>query len=156
VRGLPGSELQDQRLHGRMKPYDLPHDLEERLWEWAYFFKDRKRLERCRSIEHRFQAHSEDFAAEGWGDMETAPSVAPARSYRLPRAIQTHDVIQTLDRKYKWALTYGYCFPSLPKFVVLRSLKKFTGHRMTWNAYLEILDIGRMRVYSLLHRGAFS
>lgn len=130
--------------------WDLPPDLDERLWEWGYFFRDRKRLEQCRSIEHRFQPHSEDFAAEGWGDEEAAPSVQPARSYRLPRAIETHDVIQQLDRKYKWVLTYGYCYPSLPRFVVLRALKKFTGSRLTWKSYLETLDIGRMRVYAML------
>ena len=135
-----------------MKPYDLPADVDERLWEWAHHFRDRKTLERCKSIEHRFQATSDDFAKEGWGDTETAPSVAPGRSYSLRRALETHDVIQQLDRIYKWALTYGYCYPGLPRFVVLKALRKFTGRRLTWAAYLDTLDIGRMRVYSQLCR----
>jgi hypothetical protein len=129
---------------------DLPPDLEERLWEWAWAFRDIKRSEKCRSIEHRFRATSEDFAAEGWGDTEAAPRVQPARSYSLRRAIETHEVIQQLDKKYKWALTYGYCYPSLPRGIVLRCLKKFTGSRLTWKTYLEILDIGRIRVYAML------
>jgi hypothetical protein len=124
--------------------------LDERLWEWAYYFKDRQRLERCKSIEHRFQATSDDFAKEGWGDSEAAPSVRPARSYAARRAIQTHEVIQQLDKLYKWVLTYGYCYPSLPRFVVLRAIKRFTGRRLTWGSYLDTLDIGRMRVYSML------
>ena len=130
----------------------VPEEVDERLREWAYFFRDRKRLERCQSIEHRYKPHSDDYAAEGWGDMETAPSVSPARSYRLLRAIETHEVINQLDKKYKWALTYGYCFPSMEKYRVTRMMKKYTGLRITWNAYLEILDIGRMRVYALLVR----
>lgn len=133
-----------------MKPWDLPPQVDERLWEWAHFFKDRKIRERCKSIESRFQATSDDFAAEGWGDTEAAPQSRPERLYSLRRAIETHDVIQQLDRKYKWVLTYGYCFPGLPRFVVLRALKRFTGTRLTWNAYLDTLDIGRMRVYSML------
>lgn len=131
-----------------MRACDLPTDLDERLWEWAYFFKDRKRLEACKSIEHRYRRSSDDADPEGWGEVEAAPKTQPARSYRLLRALETHEIVQALDRKYKWALTYGYCYPSLPRFVVLRALKRFTGSRMTWKAYLETLDIGRMRVYA--------
>lgn len=130
----------------------VPDIVDERLWEWAWAFKDRKRWERCRSIEHRFQATSDDFAAEGWGDTESAPQSRPERLYSLRRAIETHELIQQLDRKYRWAITYGYCYPSLPKYVVTRLMKKYTGTRMSWNAFLEILDIGRMRVYALLVR----
>ena len=136
-----------------MKAWDLPPDLDERLWEWAHHFRDRKSLERCKSIEHRFKATSDDFAAEGWGDTDAAPRVAPARSYSLRRALETHEVIQQMDRLYKWVLTYGYCYPGLPRFIVLKALRKFTGRRLTWDAYLDTLDIGRMRVYSLLYRG---
>lgn len=133
-----------------MKPWDLPDDIDERLWEWAWYFRDRQKLSQCKSIEHRFQATSDDFAAEGWGDTETAPKVRSTALYSVPRAIQTHEAIQQLDRIYKWALTYGYCYPGLPRFVVLKALRKFTGRRLSWNAYLDTLDIGRMRVYSLL------
>jgi hypothetical protein len=96
----------------------IPDETDERLREWAHYFRDVKKLERCKSIEHRFQAQSEDFSREGWGDEEAAPTASPARSYSLRRAISTHEAIQQLDRIYKWALTYGYCYPSLPKFVV--------------------------------------
>lgn len=133
-----------------MKACDLPVDLDERLWEWAHFFRDRKRLKTCKSIEHRFRATSDDFAKEGWGDTETAPSVKPARSYGLRRALETHEVIQSLDRKYKWALTYGYCYPTLPRYLTLRLMKKYVGSHLSWPKFLDVLDIGRMRVYSLL------
>lgn len=130
--------------------YDLPEDLDDRLWEWAYFFRNRKKLETCKSIEGRFQAHSDDFAKEGWGDVESAPVVGPAKSYRLPRANETNDAIQTLDKKYKWALTYWYCYPGLQKHVTLRLMKKYAGRWMKWIDYLEVKDIGRIRVYALL------
>jgi hypothetical protein len=129
----------------------VPEEVDERLREWASYFKDRKRWERCKSIEHRYTPHSEDYAAEGWGDMESAPA-APKPPVSVLRAIQTNDLIQQLDKKYKWAITYGYCYPSLPKHLVTRLMKKYTGIRVSWNAYLEILDIGRMRVYALLVR----
>jgi len=121
--------------------------VDERLWEWAWYFRDRKRLDRCKSIEHRYRAVSEDFAAEGWGDMETAPRTQPARSYEVLRAIETHEQIQKLDRKFKWALTYAFCYPSLPRFIVLRLMKKYTERRLNWKQYEELVDLGRMRVY---------
>lgn len=130
---------------------DLPPDLDDRLWEWAWYFKDRQRLNKCKSIEHRFQATSDDFAKEGWGDTETAPSVRPVRNYRVLRALETHDVIQTLDKHYKWALTYGYCYPGLPRHLILRLMKKYSGRYLTWGKFLDELDIARMRVYSMLH-----
>lgn len=134
-----------------MKRFDLvPPELDERLWEWGHFFRDRKHLEHCRSIEHRFRAASEDFGPDGWGDMDAAPRSQPAKSYRLLRAIETHEAIQTQERPYKWAITYAYCYPSLPKFVVLRSMKKYTGRRLAWAAFLDLLDIGRVRVYTTI------
>lgn len=150
VPRLRGCDLQILWVYLSMKPWDLPSDVDERLWEWAFFFRDRKKLETCRSIEKRYRATSEDFAAEGWGDTETAPSVRPARNLVLLRALETHEVIQGLDRKYKWALTYGYCYPSLPRYLTLRLMKKYTGRYLTWKTYLETMDIARMRVYSLL------
>jgi hypothetical protein len=135
------------------REFDIPHEVDERLAEWAWAFRDRKRLETCKSIEHRFKATSDDFAIEGWGDTESAPSVAPARSYSLRRALETHEVVQQLDRLYKWALTYGYCYPGLPRFVVLKAIRKFTGRRLTWAAYLDVLDMGRIRVHGLLCSG---
>lgn len=132
-----------------MKAWDLPIEVDERLWEWAHFFRDRRRLERCRSIENRYRAVGDD-REEGWGDAEAAPESRPTRLYIASRALHTHEVIQQLDRKYKWAITYGFCYPHLPRFVVLRAMKKFTGSRLTWKAYLDVLDIGRIRVAATL------
>ena len=123
---------------------------DELLREWAHFFRDRKAFERCRSIEHRFRATSDDFAAEGWGDEEAAPSVRPARSYSVLRASQTQDAIQELDRIYRWALTYGYCYPHLPRFVVLRCMRKFTGRRLNWQGFLGTLDVARFRLHTTI------
>ena len=123
---------------------------DERLREWGYFFRDRKRLEHCRSIEHRFRAASDDFSLEGWGDEETPPSVQPARSYSLVRALQTHDAVQALKGVQKWAITYHFAYPWLPRFMVLRSMRKWAGARMNWKQYEEQLDIGRCRVHTLI------
>ena len=124
-------------------------DIDDRLMEWAFFFRDRRRLEACRSIEHRYRRVSEDFAKEGWGDMEAAP-VAPAQSYRVLRAIETHEAIRTLDIKYKWSLTYAFCYPGLNRWQVLRLMKKYTKRRFTWAQYLETVDLGRMRIQAVL------
>jgi hypothetical protein len=134
-------------MNARLPDLEITDD---RLREWAYFFRDRGFREHCRSIEHRFRAQSEDFASEGWGDEEAAPSVRPARSYELLRALETHAAIQQLDRIYKWALTYFYCYPGLPKFVVLRCMRKYTGHRLSWSKFEEALDIGRCRVHTTI------
>jgi hypothetical protein len=123
---------------------------DERLREWAHFYRDRRNFGHCRSIEHRFRATSDDFAAEGWGDAESAPSARPARSYSVLRAGQTQDAIQELDRIYRWALTYGYCYSHLPRFVVLRCMRKYTGRRLNWQAYLELLDIARFRIHTTI------
>ena len=123
-------------------------ETDERLREWAYIFRDRRSLNRCLSLESRFRASSEDFAREGWGDMEAAPSVSPGRSYSILRAESTEDEIQKLDRVYRWAITYAYCYPGLPRFVVLRCMKKFTGRKLNWKAFVEVLDIGRMRLHA--------
>ena len=119
---------------------------DELLWEWAHFFRDHRLREHCRSIEHRFKASSDDFGPDGWGDEESVPSVRLPASWGLRRAIQTHEAIQQLDRIYKWALTYAYCYPGLPKFVVLRCMKKYTGRRLAWKAFLDVLDVARYRV----------
>ena len=51
---------------------------------------------------------------------------------------------------YKWALTYAFVFPYLPRFVTLKCMRKFTGRGFTMNQFNQAVDIGRMRVYSLL------
>lgn len=125
---------------------------DEFLWEWAHFFRDRRYLERCRSIEHRFQPHSEDFAKEGWGDQEAAPSQTK-KSYLMARALRTHDAVMQLPREQKWAITYRYCYPALHKNLVLRLMKKWTGRRLNWKTYEETLEIGRFRVYAWIKNG---
>lgn len=124
--------------------------VDELLREWGYFFRDRRRLEHCRSIEHRFRATSDDFGADGWGDMESAPRNAPRASYALQRALETHEAVQQLAPLNKWAITYNFAYPSLPKFIVLRSMKKWTGRRLNWQGFLEALDIGRFRVHTTI------
>lgn len=134
-------------MNSRLPDLDLT---DERLREWAYFFRDRKQLERCRSIESRYRRHSEDGDPDGWGDEDSTPQTSPARSYQLLRALETHEAIQSLDRIYKWAITFGFAYPYLPKFVVIRAMRKYTGRRLTWKAYLEALDIGRMMVHTTI------
>jgi hypothetical protein len=132
---------------------DLPQDLDDRLWEWAYFFRNRQRLESCRSIESRYKRHSDDFEKDGVGDVASIES-RPTHSYRLPRALETHDVIQSLETKYKWALTYWYCYPGLQKHLTLRLMKKYVGSWLKWKDFLEVKDIGRIRVHALLIRSS--
>ncbi len=121
-------------------------EVEERLWEWAFYFRDRKRLERCHSIEHMFRPHSEDFAKEGWGDMEAAPSKT-VKNFLLLRAIQTQEALMQLPKPQKWAITYRYCYPSLQRGLVLRMMKKWSGQRMNWKSYQEQLEIGLFRMH---------
>ena len=123
---------------------------DEYLREWAFFYRDHKRRNHCKSIEHRYKRVSDDFAKEGWGDDEAAPESRPERAYRLLRAVLTHQAIMQTSKSHRWILTYAYCYPSLPKFVVLRAIKKWTGRRLTWKDFGEQLDIARMRIYTLL------
>jgi hypothetical protein len=132
------------------RDFPIPEEIDERLHEWAHFFRDRNRLESCKSIEHRYKPHSDDYAAEGWGDKESAPSAAPERSYRLLRALETHEAIGKVQVKYRWAITYAFCYPSLPRFVIIRLMKKWTGRRFTWKEFDEMVDVARYRISALL------
>jgi hypothetical protein len=132
-----------------MKPYDLPSEIDERLWEWAAYFRDYRPTGRCASLEGRYQRHSDDMEADGVSEeSREAPKPPRPRDWVL-RAIATHDAIQQLDKQYKWALTYAYCYPGLPKFVVLRLMKKYTGRGMAWARFLDVVDIARMRVWTM-------
>lgn len=127
---------------------DLP-EIEDRLREWAAYFKDRRRLDRCKSIEHRFTPHGEDFAKEGWGDDEAAPT--PARKpLNVIRAIQTHDAVMQLPHLQKWSITYAYCYPALPRGMVLRCLKKWLGKPVSWKVFVEQVEVGKYRVAAIL------
>ena len=120
------------------------------LREWARVFKDRVAFERCRSIESRYNAQDAAGREDGWGD-PGAPVIRPPVS--LQRAIQTNDAIMTLDRIYRWALTYWFCYPELPRFVVLRCMKKYAGRRLNWGKYVETVDLGRMRAHYAISCG---
>ena len=122
---------------------------DERLKEWGRYFRDRRMAGRCRSIEHRFRATHEDYEQEGWGE----PGAPVVRlPINLQRVLKTHEAIMSLDIIYRWTLTYAYAFPSLPRFVVLRCMRKFTGRRLNWQSYLEALDIARFRLHTTISR----
>lgn len=131
-----------------MNPRDLPSDIDERLWEWACYFRDYRPTGRCASLEGRYQRHSDDLSEDVSEEAREAPKPPRPRNWVL-RALEIHEVIQTLDRKYRWALTYAYCYPSLQQYVVLRCMKKYTGRRLSWKDYWELVEIARMRVWTI-------
>lgn len=123
------------------------HNTDELLREWAHFFRDRRKFEHCRSIEHRFRATSDDFGPSGWGDNEAAPAQR-GPSWSLLRAFSTQDLLDRIPLESRWAITFAYCYPNLPRTIVLRLMKKWAKRRLNWKSYLDILDIGRMRVHT--------
>lgn len=129
----------------------IPPIVDERLREWGRCFRNKKQWQTCASIEKKFQPHSEDFATEGWGDIETAPSPPPLRAGAMLDAIETNQIVMGLDRVQKWTLTYHFCYPGLPRFVILKALKKHANRRLNWTQYREQVDLGRMRVYCALN-----
>ena len=132
----------------RRDEIQLPPELDERLKEWARHFRDRRRLERCRSIEGRFNPHAPGSWDAGWGDPEAAPSYLPP--IVLPRVLRTHACVQSLQKPGKWAITLGFCYPGLQRYQVLKILKKYTGRRFTWKSYLNELEMARLRVWACL------
>ena len=127
---------------------DLP-EIEERLREWANHFRDRRRAERCRSIEHRYKRRIGDADPDGWGDMDAAPN-RPKGVINVLRAIETHEAVMRLENMQKWSITYAYCYPYLPRGMVLRCLKKWVGRPVTWRVYTEQVEIGKYRVAAIL------
>lgn len=126
---------------------------DQALREWAFFFRDRRRFEHCRSIEHRYRRIQGDADPDGWGDVEAAPKTSPGASYRLQEAILTHDHVMSLPKLNKWAITFAYCYPNLERALVLRMMKKWTGRRLNWKTYLEALNIGLYRVHTAISCG---
>jgi hypothetical protein len=120
---------------------------DELLWEWGAYFRDRRQFERCRSIESRFNAYDPEVRDEGWGE-PGPPLLRPPMNVR--RVLKTHDAVQQLPVVNKWALTYGYAYPYLPKFVVLRAMRKYTGRRLAWQAFMDALDVARFRVHTTI------
>jgi hypothetical protein len=134
-----------------MRLSDLPSDIDERLWEWASYFRDYRPTGRCASLEGRYQRHSDDLSEDVSEEVREAPKPPRPRNWVL-RALETHEAIQQLDRQYKWALTYHYCYPGLPKHLVLRLMKKYAGRHMAWAKFLDTVDVARMRVWTMTLR----
>jgi hypothetical protein len=132
-----------------MKAWELPYEVDERLWAWGRHFRDRRSWTKCGSAEGNYKPHSDDYALEGW-DAPTPPPVQPGRSRTVLEAIETNEAVMKLMPVQKWSLTYFFCYPHLPRFVILKALRKFAGRRLTWAQYLEQVDYGRMRIYTLL------
>jgi hypothetical protein len=124
-------------------------DIDELLREWANFFRDRRRFEHCRSIEHRYQRKAGDADPDGWGDVEAAPK-PPRPNFILMRALETHEAVMQLPKVQKWSITYAYCYPSLPKGMVLRCMKKWVGRPVSWKVFIEQVEIGKYRIAAVL------
>jgi hypothetical protein len=126
----------------------LPDELDERLKAWARYFKDRHKYERCKSLEGHFEAASPGSWDEGWGSQDEIPPQPVAPALDLHSVLATHAAVMELDKQHKWAVTYGYCYPGMERWRVLKFIRKYTGHRLTWKEYLETLDIARIRVWA--------
>ena len=134
--------------------FRVPEECDERLKEWASFFKDRRRWLRCGSAEGRFRRFAGDPDPEGWGEPEIAPTAPQRPRDWVLRAIETNEVIMKLPIVQRWAITYAYAYPNLPRFVVLRCMKKFTKRSLNWREFLDQADLGRMRVWAFIVRGS--
>lgn len=130
----------------------LPPECDERLHEWSAYFKDRHKYSKAGSAEGNYQPHSDDFAIEGWGEQSKSATQRRKKEGWILRAIETNAAIVQLEPVPKWSVTYFFCYPALPRFVVLRCLKKFTKRPLTWKQYLEAVDMGRLRVWAILNR----
>ena|SRR5690242_1549974 len=129
-----------------------PPELEERLMEWARYFRDRHKYSRCASLEGNFNPHAPGAWDSGWGD-PGAPT-APLPAIDVQRAIRTNEAIVGLpERVYRWCITYHYCFPQLDRHVILKAMRKYSGRRLTWAKYTEALDIAKLRVWAALSLG---
>ena len=125
-------------------------EIDDRLKEWAVYFRDRSRLTTCGSAERLYKPHSDDYAIEGWGDLPPTPKAPQKRS--LLRAIEVNDALVQIPLVNRWALTYGYAYAHLPRFLVLRAMKRRTSRRMNWREFLDSVDIGRVRIWRVLEK----
>jgi hypothetical protein len=136
----------------RREEVKLPEELDERLREWARYFKDRRRYTRCQSIEGRFNPFAPGSWDAGWGDPGAPQGVLPA--IVLPRVLRTHACVMGLpERSQRWAVTLRYCYPGLERFQILKIIRKYSGKRQSWKRHEEDLDIARMRVWACLLNG---
>lgn len=131
--------------------FSVPDECDERLRLWGDYFRDRRRWLRCGSLEGHYRRRAGEDDGEGWGDVEAAPEALRARPRDwILQALETNDAIMQLQLVQRWAVTYAYAYPGLPKFVVLRALKKFTRRHLNWREYLDQVDIGRVRVWTTI------
>jgi hypothetical protein len=134
-----------------MKPQDIqiPSELDELLQEWGRYFRDKRLYQRCMSIEGRYDRFAPGSWDSGWGDPGAPQAILPP--VVVSRVLRTHECVQRLPKPSKWAITYGYCYPNMERYKVLKFLRKWTGRKLTWNEYLDTLDIGRMRIWAMLY-----
>jgi len=111
----------------------------ERLREWAYYFKDKR---------HRIRAGSAEGA---WRSPQIwdPPEARPVRY--LVRALHTWSILLAIPRLQYRALTFWYAHPEQQLFVVLRTLSRYAGHRVTKKEFTELVQIGEFRVQFLLY-----
>lgn len=125
-------------------------DLRDRLYSWARYYRDRRKLGWCGSAEGKFRRTSEDFAKEGWGEPTPPPFQAPTRHRAILEAIETNAAIVQLSTVQKWAVTYYYCFSYSPRHVVLKAMRKFTGTRLNWEQFIQHVDLAHVRLNYML------
>ncbi len=148
--GKAGKQRDSRNPQNAVRLNDLPIEVDERLWRWGNFFRDRQRKMHCGSAEGNYKPHSDDYAAEGWGEAPPPPKTPIERPRAVLEAIETNDAVMQLSKIQKWSLTYFYCYPGLPRFVVLKCLRKYSGRRLSWKEYLDQVDIGRMHVIAIV------
>lgn len=125
-------------------------NVDERLPEWAAYHKDRARLQKCGSLEGNYQRHAGEPDPDGWGE-PTVPAQKPIRERNwVLRAIKTNEAVMQLNIVQKWCVTYHYCYPGLPRFVILRAVKRFTKRHLTWKDFQDQVEIARFRLAVLL------
>jgi hypothetical protein len=129
--------------------FQIPPDAEQRLKEWGEYFRDRRSHTVIGSAEGRYKRRAGDPDVYGWGETSVVQEAPKERNWIL-RAQQTNDVVMKQQLIYRWALTYAFVFPYLPRFVMLKCMRKFTGRRLSWNEFNQVVEIGKTRVYSAL------
>lgn len=130
-----------------MRPFDLPDELDNRLKEWAWVYRDRPmRARSCASAEKFFRRWTDpDFMEEG-------PKPERRPSYNTLLAAETdHCIRRVCDKPQRWAVTYAYCYPYLARGAVLGAMRHRTGRRMNWHQFLDLLDFARVRIYTCLY-----
>lgn len=127
---------------------ELPEEFEYRLREWGRFFADHRKPMRCASAEKDYRRRSGDWAEDDGAPPQEHHGIRDG--FAMDRVEDTHRAIQTQDAVAKWALTFAYCYRHYEKGRVLAIMRKMTGRRLGWYAYLDTLDAAKIRLYCLL------